>query len=130
MWLLTIIIVEAKEPPDSLDSPYIVALNSPVMPLNAPRNDLYADNCVMYAKYRTGHLNESWGVAKDIKPNSQTPVVGGVVLTSEGKFGHAGYIENIKDDKLLIVEANYIPDQISTRSLQLDSPSIRGYLVL
>lgn len=124
----TIAIVEAKEPP-SIESQYIVALNSPVIAQNWPRNDLYADNCVMYAKYVLGHSG-ALGVAKDIKPNTQTPVVGGIVLTSEGQFGHVAVILEVSDTSLLVTEANYIPDTISTRSIQLDDPSIRGYLVL
>ena len=72
-------------------------------------------------------LNESWGVAKNITPSKNKPYIGGAVLTSEGPFGHTGYIENIKDGKLYIAEANYVSGQVSTRSLSLDDLVIRGY---
>ena len=106
---------------------YVVATNSPVIVKTAPSCDIYADNCVLYAKCRTERLNESWGIAKNITPSQDKPYLGGVVLTNEGPFGHTGYIVDIKDGKLYIEEANYIPGQVSIRSLDIDSPVIRGY---
>ena len=111
------------------DSPYIVATNSPVTLKIAPTSDLYADNCVMYAKYVLGR-SEAWGVAKDIETNSSRQEVGGVVLTTEGRFGHVAVITRITETHILVSEANYIPDTISTRSIPIDDPRIKGYLVL
>jgi hypothetical protein len=86
----------------------------------------FSGNCVMYVKYRMNRLNEAWGVAKYIKPTSD-PYIGGAVLTNEGRFGHVAYITDIKDDTLFLIEANFIPNKISTRSLSLDDPVIRGF---
>ena len=36
-------------------------------------------------------------------------------------------ITKIQDSYILIIEANYIPGQVSTRSLSLDDPLIRGF---
>lgn len=100
----------------------------PYQTLNLPRGgEEYADNCVLYTKYLLGRLNESWGIAQDIKPTSTIPYVGGVVLTKEGKFGHLAIIEKIEGDTLYLKEANYTPNKITTRELSVDSPLIRGY---
>lgn len=119
--------VFASESIITYSSPYIQAHNSPVLLKFAPSCGVYASNCVLYVKCRMGRLNESWGVAKNIEPTTQIPYIGGAILTLEGPLGHVGYIENIKDGKLYISEANYISGQVSTRSLSLDDLVIRGF---
>ena len=48
------------------------------------------------------------------------------MLTTEGS-GHVAVITDIQGNTLILTEANYIPGQISTRSLSLDDLVIRGY---
>ena len=86
------------------------------------------DSCVEFAKWFTGHQGEEWGFAGDIEANSRLPVVGGLFLTYEGPFkGHAGVITGITETHILVIEANYISGEVSTRSLSVDSSLIRGY---
>lgn len=85
-------------------------------------------SCVEFAKWFTGHQGEEWGFAGDIEANSNLPIVGGLVLTNEGPFkGHTGVITGITETHIAIIEANYVDDQVSTRSLSVDSTLIRGY---
>ena len=74
-----------------------------------------------------GRENESWGIAGAMKPNSDIPWPGYVVLLNEGEFGHAGVIEKIEGSKLYIVEANLVPCEVGTRNLDISDPRIRGY---
>jgi surface antigen len=55
------------------------------------------------------------------------PYVGGIVLTTEGLLGHVAYIEAVTGTSLTVSEANYIPGRVTSRTLSLDSPVIRGY---
>lgn len=50
-----------------------------------------------------------------------------VVVTREGPFGHVAVILGIEDSKLSIIEANYAPCKVSTRSLSLEDSRIRGF---
>ena len=111
----------------NLSDIYVVATNSPQRPQMRQGGEEYANNCVIYAKYILGRLNESWGVAKNIQPTVEKPYVGGLVLMREGKFGHIAVITKIEGNTLSVIEANYIPNVISTRSLSLDSSFIRGF---
>ena len=62
-----------------------------------------------------------------MKPNSAIPWPGYLVLLSEGEYGHLAVIQRIEGDKLYIVEANYKPCAVSTRTLDINDPRIRGY---
>lgn len=84
-------------------------------------------SCVQFAKWYLGRQNESWGNANQIKPTTDTPYIGGQVLTKEGLYGHLAVITDIRDGKLYLIEANYIPCGRSSRELSLDSSLIRGF---
>ena len=84
-------------------------------------------NCVAWAKWYLGRENESWGIPSNMQNLHSTPKSGDVVATKEGPFGHIGVILNIEGLNLYIIEANYTPCEVSTRSLSLDDLLIRGY---
>ena len=86
----------------------------------------YACSCIQYSKYVLGRLNEFWGNAWNLQPTSPDPYIGGLVLTSEGP-GHVAVITNIYWDSIKVIEANYVSCQITTRTIPLDSPVIRGF---
>ena len=113
-----------KSTMDTQSSFYVVATNSP---LKRSQTRYDASSCISFAKWYLGRSGEVWGNAGQIKPSVENPYVGGLVLTREGKFGHVAVITKIEDDTLSVIEANWIPNQISTRSLSSDSPVIRGY---
>lgn len=122
LWLVTIVIVEAKEPPIA-DSPYIVAVNSPVMP---PPRWTYC-SCVEFAKHLLGRQGEKWGNASQISPIANAnPKVGGLVLFKN----HVAVIADLSESELFLDEGNQVPCQRTQRRIPIDDPSIRGYLVL
>ena len=84
-------------------------------------------SCILYAKWYLDRSNESWGNAGQLEATSEKPYLGGLVLTEEGEFGHVAVITGITKTHILITEANYFPGQVSTRSISLDNPLIRGY---
>lgn len=93
--------------------------------------------CVTYVYARTGNDNLlGYKTAGKIPVNSQTPIVGAVVITSEGAYGHAAYVVAIEDDNLVLDEANYIDTNYKSggpvtagRVLPISSPLIKGYVV-
>lgn len=121
----TIAIVEAKET-FLVEAPYITATNSPIS-VELTRIEC---NCVKWGKMYLGRENESWGIAGAIKPNSDIPWPNHLILLDEGEFGHLGVIQKVIGNQIYIIEANYIPCEVSTRSIPIDDPRIKGYLVL
>lgn len=93
------------------------------MPLQAPKSSRIECNCVAWAKWYLGRQDESWGYPEDILVKSE----GDVVVTKEGEFGHVAVIDSLSSTSLNLIEANWIPCKVSTRSLSLDDPRIRGY---
>ena len=87
-------------------------------------------SCVEFAKQYLGRNNESWGAAYQIKPNIDRPVVGGLVLANESKYGHAAVITAIERDGFWVVEGNYKPCQKTRRFIKNNYPKIRGFRVL
>lgn len=87
-------------------------------------------SCVAYVKAVTG-FSQVIGYAKNWPINSTTPQVGSVVVTTESRpgtnTGHVAIITKIEDGLLYLKEANYIPNQLSTRTLNINSPVIKGY---
>lgn len=84
-------------------------------------------SCVLFARW---YLNrdEIRGIAGAIKPSSQEPKIGSVVLLKEGKLGHVAIVEGIEGDTLYLLEANYISGKITRRQIQKDYDRIKGYL--
>lgn len=112
----------------NLSDIYVIATNAPIGPYLPSGGTQYAYSCVAWAKYVLGHSQSKvWGNANQIQPTVAKPYVGGLVLTREGKFGHVAIIEKIEGNTLSVIEANYIPNVISTRSLSLDNTLIRGF---
>ena len=114
--------VFASETPVLEDYPsqYLVATNSPVI---AQKGVKIECNCIAWAKWYLGRQDESWGYPKDIRVKSE----GDVVVTREGEFGHVAVVTKVGSSSLELVEANYKPCAISTRSLGIDDKRIRGY---
>lgn len=85
--------------------------------------------CVDFVQYVKGENDGFIGNARDIKPNSDVPLIGQVVLTSESEWGHVALIDDIQDGDLILIESNYNGDGKVTkgRRLAINSPLIRGY---
>ena len=86
-----------------------------------------ATSCVSYAKYRRPDQNFVWIAPRFVEAYDIAPKAGLLVITSEGKWGHVGVVEEVRNGSILIREANYIPGLVTTREIPLDSPVIRGY---
>lgn len=86
-----------------------------------------ASSCVSYVKYRRPDLAFVWGAPKYVEAYPLEPRAGLVVLTTEGPVGHTAYVEAVASGSLIVSEANFLGDFVSTRSLPVDSAVIRGY---
>jgi surface antigen len=83
-----------------------------------------------------------WGNAKDWLQNAAAtgyatcrgrycvPQVGAVIsLVGDPIYGHVAYVEQVKGDKVIFSEMNYIGwGRINYRTLRVGSPLIRGYI--
>lgn len=84
----------------------------------------------------------SWGHAKDWLNNATAagyavckgsyciPKAGAVISLRGNKyFGHVGYVEEVKGDKVIFSEMNYIGlARMNHRSLRMGDPAIKGYI--
>lgn len=84
-------------------------------------------SCVSLAKYLRPDQRFQWIAPKYVKAYPLTPKEGLLVITSEGPVGHVAFVTSVSSTSLEIIEANYTPGIISTRSLSLENPKIRGY---
>lgn len=84
-------------------------------------------SCINYAKYILGVTGEVWGYPDKLATTSMSPHEGGLVLTSEGPYGHIAVVTSVNEDSITISEANYESCKITTRTLKLNDPVIRGY---
>ncbi len=85
-------------------------------------------SCVEFAKWLVGKQGNVWGNARDMKPDSNTPQVGGLVLTYEGS-GHVGVVKEIATDSFTFEEANYRRCQRQTRTLKINDKKIKGFKI-
>ena len=83
-------------------------------------------SCVILARYYTGRKDFS-GWAGLIKPKTQIPYVGGIMITSEGN-GHVAVITEVRESELEVIESNYITCQISRRTVDRKSTFIIVYI--
>jgi len=113
---------------------YVLAPNIPVIQIEKPQTlavmwneDFDPCSCVSYLKFKLGiPQSEVLGNAWDLKPNSDTPKTGSVILFDS----HAGYVFYSTSEKVVFEEYNWQPCAKTVRTLPLDNESIRGYLVL
>ena len=83
-------------------------------------------SCVNTAKAILGKSG-SWGDAGKIVPDiSVRPAPGVVGITNEGP-GHVFVIKEVSGGVLSVIEGNLIAGQVSTRSINIDDPRIKGY---
>ena len=86
-------------------------------------------SCVLTAKYILGRESETWGNARDIKPNSNSPVVGSLVILNEGYFGHIAILLNYSDKHITFEEGNWEFCKKTVRTLDISDPRILGYFM-
>jgi len=84
-------------------------------------------SCVLWAEWESGLNPGVIGYAKNWPINSYTPIVGEVVILNEGRYGHVAVITAVNLDSIDIIEANYSTCRVTTRTLLLTNPDIRGY---
>jgi len=84
-------------------------------------------SCIQYVKMRLGGISEVWGYPNKMKAYEINPYVGGVVVTTEGPVGHVALIEAIEGTTMTVSEANYVRCKITRRTIEMNSPFIRGY---
>lgn len=62
-----------------------------------------------------------------IPTNSDQAKEGGLVITNEGRVGHVAVVTEVRDDSIVIEEANYIRGKITKRVIAKGSNVIKGY---
>lgn len=117
-WMLLMTVWASTEPQGTYNDLFLREI-----PLKAPKLSHIECNCVAWAKWYLQRENESWGYPEAIRVKPE----GEVVVTREGQFGHVAVITSKDEKNLYLLEANYKPCEISTRSLDINSPLIRGY---
>lgn len=132
MWALLITVRADSEPiQGSYTDNFVVANNVPPgQEFNRPPKRVLC-SCVNTAKWLLGKEGEVWGNASQLLVTTQKPVIGALVLTTEGP-GHAGVVASVSADGLMvhILEGNYSSCQYSERELEVNSPVIRGFRVV
>lgn len=88
--------------------------------------------CVTYARYRTGFrepigTGKELGWAKHWPINSDKPVVGGVVITDQSKYGHTAYIEVVESDSFSVSHVNYGKCGLFRTTYKLNDSRIIGF---
>lgn len=83
-------------------------------------------SCVEYAKRVLGRQGDVWGNAWEITPTTDTPSVGAVIITTDGR-GHVGVVISFGDETVTFTESNYYSCKISQRTLDRDDARITGY---
>lgn len=84
----------------------------------------WAGWCVEFAKKYTGRFG-TWGHGGRNLPITQTPQVGAVVVFN---YIHVAVIKDIQGDTLFLIESNYQRRmRVSTRTISMHDPSIKGY---
>jgi hypothetical protein len=86
-------------------------------------------SCVNYAHAVVG-IKQPIGLAKNQPMNSKTPTEGAIVVTNESSAGHLAIITEVREDGIVLKEANYTHGKITEgRFLAFDSGRIRGYFL-
>ena len=108
-----------------VNGPYTTEIRRPVKQSGRyiPNN---ACSCVLFVKAKTG-FTQSVGAARNWPINSQSPLPGGVVITRESSLGHVAYILEVNADSIVVIEGNYSHCKVTTRTIPLNSPIIKGY---
>lgn len=83
-------------------------------------------SCVSYAKSLTG-FSQSVGAARNWPRNVSEAVVGGVVVTNEGPYGHVAVITRVWVNTFEVTEANYVAGKVTTREINKNNQAIIGY---
>lgn len=62
-------------------------------------------------------------------PTGSTARAGAIVVTSEGRIGHVGYVEAVEDDEIIVSDMNVIGwGKLSKRRMKAASAVIKGYI--
>ena len=85
-------------------------------------------SCVSYVKARRPDQTAPWGYPNKVEVyDILFPFKGLIVITTEGKVGHAAYVEEVLVDTLRVSECNYKAGLCTERLIKIGDPIIRGY---
>ena len=90
-------------------------------------------SCVSYARSISPKPIVQPTNARDVRPNSWVPAIGSWVIFEPGGeyqyYGHVGVVMGIDygNQKIKVLEANYVPCQRGERWISIDDPAIVGY---
>ena len=84
-------------------------------------------SCVSTARALTGINVGPIGLAKNHPINTDTPIIGGIVITTESYAGHLATVTGIDENYIYVTDGNYVPCAVTKRKIKRDDPVIRGY---
>ncbi len=84
-------------------------------------------SCVLFAEALTGKNPGIIGFAKNWPINSHIPTVGAIGITNESSAGHVFVVTAVDGANIEVTEANKTHCIVTSRTLPINSPFIRGY---
>ena len=115
-----------------MDEIALIAVSSPITQIaQIPKEEkepeidrAILNSCVLGARYFGLSLPK--GDAKDLKPNGN-PEIGGGILLEYSTGSHVAVIESFKKDGFAIVETNYRRGTLTRRIVRYDDKFIKGF---
>jgi len=107
-----------------LDIPEVTTTILPVVTNDGTYNAIHC-SCIKTARAE-GVLIPYGTNAWDLAPNSDIPIVGGLVLM-QYKVAHVAVVVTVTELHITILEGNYTPCKRELRTLHRDHYAIRGY---
>jgi hypothetical protein len=105
-----------------------------VKQLVKPKSKAYNPcSCVSYARWLTGINVGTIKVAKNHPVNSQTPIVGSLVVFGANKkspAGHLAVVIAVNGDKMTIKESNWHYCHEGQRVIPIKEPDIKGFYIV
>lgn len=92
-------------------------------------NPMVAGQCVNYVKYVTGVEYSGNANTWEQYINSDSPIIGSIVVIKIGRFGHLGIVVKMRDESIVVRSRNYEGLWIiSDNSFELNDIRIIGYI--
>ena len=85
-------------------------------------------SCVSYVKAKRQDQTTPWGTPNKVEVyDILFPFKGLIGITTEGKVGHAFYVEEVMVDVMRVSECNFKAGKCTERLIKIGDPIIRGY---
>jgi hypothetical protein len=105
------------------------ALSSKLLNQASDLQGRFGGECVIFAR---NFLDDSSikGYARNIKPNSNLPQIGSVILLKMSSLGHVGVILYFDDNVITYIDSNGdFKKKIAIRTIRVNDKRIKGYKI-